>query len=131
MPIPSLLVCESVIWERENNLPTAIRILDAIRLPKDRIHVRFFSLLTLHEPSVDFRSHSVVLQILAPDQSVPAVALPHRFVYGRKIDPGSPGGFYLGTEFNFEAKLFGTYWVQASLDGILLMQVPFLVTRTP
>jgi len=131
VPITSLVVCESLIWERENNLPTAIRILDAIRLAPNNAHVRFFSLLTLHETGVDFISHSAVIQIMAPDGSVPAAALPHRFVYGRKIDPGSPAGFHLGTEFNFEAKLLGTYWVQASVDSAPLTQVPFLVTRTP
>ncbi len=93
--------------------------------------MRFFSLLTLHEAGPDVTSHSVVIQTVAPDQTVPAIASPHRFVYGRKLDADSPGGYYLGTEFNFEATLFGTYWVQAWLDGVLLTQVPLLIRRTP
>jgi hypothetical protein len=68
---------------------------------------------------------------VAPDQSVPAVAPPQRFVYGRKLDPGSFGGYYLAIEFNFEATLFGAYWVQAWLDDTLLTQVPLLITQLP
>ena len=124
----SLIVCESVIWEKDNNVPTAIRVVNSFSLAPNLV-VHFFTLVYLHAMPMDYMPHMLQVQALDPQSNIAASGPPFQFVYGNRLDFSGPGGFVLSTKFDFVVRIEGVYWVQAFLDGGLLTQVPLILTR--
>jgi len=127
--IVSLVACESLIWEKDKDIPSAIRVLSAIQITPLASTVHFTTLTILYNPSLDFLPHTLQLHVTAPDLKRIASALPYRFVYGYKLSQADPGGFMLSTAFILEVKQLGTHWIQAYLDGELKMQIPIFIQR--
>jgi len=129
--IASLLACETVIWDRESNLPTAVRIIGGVQVAPGNTSIQFVTLVLLHNPEYDISPHTLRVQVLqAPDfKTVVAAGPPQRFVYGYKMSPVAPGGFSMTTHFNFRVAEMGVYWVQAVLDGELAIQIPLIIQR--
>lgn len=125
----SLLLCESVLWEKNIDLPTAIRILSSIQVAPSSDSVQLFSLVHLYSSGLDLMPHTVAAQIVDPTGQVVAPSEPFRFVYGYKVDANGPGGFILSTQFNFHVNYMGVHWAQLLLDGELVTQVPLMLRR--
>lgn len=127
----NLILCETLVWERGNELPTAVRILNSIQLTPLSTGVHFFSLVGVYKASYDFNPHTLQVVMLAPPdyKVIIAAGPPQRFVYGYRLTQAAPGGFLLGTEFNVVIATLGVYWIQALLDNELVSQVPLLLSK--
>jgi hypothetical protein len=123
----SLLVCGTVLWEK-NDVPSAIRVMSAILLGPGVSAVQFATLVQL-SANLDFSPHTLLVQILGPTHAPLAQSAAQRFVFGSRIDPTEPGGFTMSTDFNFHIAGLGTHWVQAVVDGEVVIQIPILIQR--
>jgi len=59
--IAAIVACESLIWEKNNDVPSAIRVLSAIQLVAPNSIVRFTTLTILHNLSPDYLPHTLQL----------------------------------------------------------------------
>jgi hypothetical protein len=116
-----------LIWEKGTNLPTAVRVLNAVQVRVLPVH--FFALTSLHKIGLDFFPHELQVAVLDPHHNRVAEAPISRFVYGYNISKEAPGGYVLGTQFELQISEFGVFWVQAFLDKELAIQVPILLLR--
>ena len=102
----NMIVCETVLNEKETDIISAIRIMNTVVLR----HTNFarFSILTfLSSQPADFGRHvlkiSLTNQVGAPIGHVN----PYEFSYGYKADLSGPGAFMLRTDVNLDTAPFG------------------------
>jgi hypothetical protein len=122
----SLIVCESLSWEEERDLPSAIHILSAIKISPGDKTAHFFTLVQVVAEPFDNRQHTLAVQVAEKSGRVVARSAPYTFSYGYKVDPSSAGGFILGTEFEVVVEL-GFHWIEAMLDGKSVVKVPLIL----
>ena len=126
----SLIVCESVLWEK-SGLPSAIRIMDTLVIGASGI-AHFFSLTSLHAAMpVDNSIHALVVQAMDPQGRIIAAGAPYAFKWTNGPDQ-SFAGFRLATEFEFNLDFntpLGSYVVQAFVDGESVAGVPLTLRR--
>jgi hypothetical protein len=131
----SLIVCESVLHEDKTGAVSAIRIMDILMVGNLSVSARFFVLSYVHSRPLEFEQHIARVQLIGMRNgqwvSV-ADAPPHPFAYSYQMEPSGPGGFMLTTEFNLNLATFGdlgTFWVQLSIDGVMVEQAPLTLLR--
>lgn len=120
----SLILCESVLWEKNTELPSAIRILDTLEFDPSNTSAHFFALTILRTTSPDPTSHVLNVQLMGPTGAIVAAANTFEFKYGYKFGPSMPGLFVLSTEFNIRVTALGVHWMQAVLDGAAVAAAP-------
>jgi hypothetical protein len=131
----SSVICEAVLCEKNSEVLTAVRIMDTLTLPPALRLAHFFVLTFFHAPEFEIATHVAKVQMLGmrSEQWVTVAQAPdQKFVYGRRFDPTSPGGFSLTTEFNvdfIQLDALGTHYIQVMLDGVLVAQMPLTLRR--
>jgi hypothetical protein len=131
----SLIVCESVLHEEKTGAVSAVRIMDVLTVGIQTQVARFFVLSYVHSRPLDFDRHIAKVQLTGSrgNQWITVADAPeHPFEYSYRITPSGPGGFMLTTEFNLNLATIGelgTFWVQLSIDGIMVEQTPLTLLR--
>ncbi|HEV8038874.1 MAG TPA: hypothetical protein VGP62_08430 [Bryobacteraceae bacterium] len=127
----NVIVCEAVLFEK-TDVPTAVRIMTAIRLAGGTKSAHFFVVTFLNSQPGDFAKHVLKIQVL--DKSGPFIsqADDYPFVYGYKLDSSGPGGFTLTTEFNIDTTSMPSpagWIIVAFLDGQAVARIPLMLLR--
>lgn len=120
----ALILCESVLWEKNTELPSAVRILDALEFDPSNTSAHFFALTILRTASPDPTIHSLDVRLIGPTGAIVATAKTFQFRYGYRFGPSMPGLFILSTEFNIRVTAFGVHWMRAVLDGAEVASAP-------
>jgi hypothetical protein len=128
------LLCEKVLQERET-IFSAIRIIDIFGVPEGTPAgiVQFSGLVLLRAMPTEeqFRVSVAIIsssgeRIQLPDPPGNPFSLP---VY--EGDPTIPVGFSLHLEFHVGTGKMGTNYIEISVDGVPVLQMPFTLQRIP
>jgi len=93
----NIVVCESVIWEQNSNVPTLVRAMSVINVEAGLNIVRFTVLTVINSQPGDSDDHFVFIHIVDMDGTKVASTEPHKFTFGSEIDPHFAGGFTMTT----------------------------------
>jgi hypothetical protein len=135
MPLLSanVIICESVLVEKNTDVSSAIRILNVLTISPYALVASFRVLTMLSSAPGDFAIHVVQVQMRTAEGNAVVAAAPELpFVYGNRIDPSGPSAFNLTTEFTIDLVplgALGTYMIWVILDGSSVTGTPLTLRR--
>ena len=130
----NLIICEAVLTEKVTDVISAIRIMNCLTVvPATNNFAHFFVVTSVASQPGDHLPHVMQVQMVTRDgQRAVAEAPAYTFVYGYKIDPAGPGGFYLTTEFTLDLRPLeplGHYLICALVNGEIAARSPLMLRR--
>lgn len=128
----NIILCETVLNEQQIAMPSAIRMMDSIRLARGSNYAHFFAVTRLSCQPGDFQQHALRITVTDSQAQVVSSAPVCQFHYGYAINAVGPGGFILTTEFQLDVSalsLPATCLINAYLDGEYVAHTPLMLSR--
>ena len=130
----SIVVCESVLTEKTGIL-TAVRITDSFILNQAAAFAHFYTVTFVRSLPMDFQQHRLKIQIVRKVGTtwVTLAEAPEHYFNHHYTVLSEPVSFSLTTEFTLALgplEPLRSYFVQAWLDGEMVVQTPLTLRRS-